>query len=399
MSDDKKIKVILHRGARQIGGVCTEIATENTRLLFDFGSPLEGEGNQDILEIDGVTRGDVNCDAVFLTHYHGDHVGEIPRIMADIPVYMQKTARRILEAQQEHKVSVGQKVWAKDIKELTEGIPVAIKDLKVTPLASDHSASNSVMYLVEGYEKKILITGDYRLHGFNREKLMRTFERLKNVDLMITEGTNILRSSPYYEDEPSVKKKFAEVFSEFKYVFLLTSSSNIDRIVSFTRSVPGGEYPLVDDYQKNLLAIADEDREGEMKSKKSTQFIVRKTLARGEKAGFGMVIRTSEKFRSIVKEFVTKYPEDTCLIYSMWKGYKDFTGVNDILDLCKDKICIKSIHVSGHITKEDLELAIETVAPKKLIIHHTSAKEEEKKLIIPDDIEQIHMLDGLMYEL
>jgi ribonuclease J len=39
--DDKKIRVIPHRGMRQIGGVCTEIDTDEARVLFDFGSPLE----------------------------------------------------------------------------------------------------------------------------------------------------------------------------------------------------------------------------------------------------------------------------------------------------------------------------------------------------------------------
>lgn len=60
--------------------------------------------------------------------------------MENIPVYMQKTARRILQAQQEHKESVGQVVWAKGIKELMAGEPITIKDLRITPLASDHSA-------------------------------------------------------------------------------------------------------------------------------------------------------------------------------------------------------------------------------------------------------------------
>ena len=113
MSDSNAIRVRLQRGASQIGGVCTEVFTDQTRIFFDFGSPLEGEGNQEKLNIEGLTQGTVNTDAVFLTHYHGDHVGEIPRIMAGIPVYMHRTARRILQAQQEHKVSIGQIVWAK----------------------------------------------------------------------------------------------------------------------------------------------------------------------------------------------------------------------------------------------------------------------------------------------
>ena len=46
-----RIKVILHRGSHQIGGVCTEIAAGRTRLVFDLGMPMEGEGNQDKLRI------------------------------------------------------------------------------------------------------------------------------------------------------------------------------------------------------------------------------------------------------------------------------------------------------------------------------------------------------------
>ena len=153
---DKQIKVTPYRGMSQIGGVCTEIATDEARILFDFGAPLEDEGNQKPLSIEGVTKGEVGCDAVFLTHYHGDHVGEVPAILAGIPVYMQKTAKRILQAQQEHKVSVGQVVWAQDIQALTEGEAIEIKDIKITPLASDHSAIDSLMYLVEGHDKRIL---------------------------------------------------------------------------------------------------------------------------------------------------------------------------------------------------------------------------------------------------
>ncbi len=248
MSEENKIRIIPHRGAMQIGGVCTEIATDNARILFDFGSPLEGEGRQDVLDIDGVTSGKANCDAVFLTHYHGDHVGEVPNIMADIPVYMHKTARKILQAQQEHKVSVGQIVWAKGIKELTEGVPVVIKDLKITPLASDHSASDSLMYLVESLGKRILITGDYRLHGFYAEKLKNTFENLGHIDLLITEGTNLSRSSSYYRDEQWCVDQFKRIIHDYKYVFLLTSSSNIDRIAAFSRCVSYGKHALADSY-------------------------------------------------------------------------------------------------------------------------------------------------------
>ncbi len=392
MSAENKIRIKPHRGAMQIGGVCTEIATDNARILFDFGSPLVGEGRQDVLDIDGVTSGKTNCDAVFLTHYHGDHVGEVPNIMADIPVYIHKTARKILQAQQEHKVSVGQIVWAKGIKELTEGVPVVIKDLKITPLTSDHSASDSLMYLVEGLGKRILITGDYRLHGFYAEKLKNTLENLGHIDLLITEGTNLSRASSYYKDEQWCEEEFSRILRENKYVFLLASSSNIDRIAAFSRNVPKGKHALADGYQTHVMRIADKEREPEYQSFKIWPYKEEKS-EQYENHGFGMIIRSGERFKPIVKYYFEKHPDKTCLIYSMWSGYESLPDVSEIIECSKEHT--ERVHVSGHITKEDLEQVIEMVNPDKLMIHHTSATDsEEDKLIIPSSTELLHTHDG-----
>ena len=314
------IKVRIQRGASQIGGVCTEVFTDNTRIFFDFGTPLEGEGNQDKLKIEGLNFGKANTDAVFLTHYHGDHVGEVPSINSEIPVYMHKTARKILQAQQEHKVGVGEIVWAKDAKDLSVDEPVTIKDLKITPLASDHSASDSLMYLVEGYGKRILITGDYRLHGFYSDRVRKTFKTIGHIDLMITEGTNLDRESKYNKDEKWVTEEFDKLIKKYKYVFLFTSSSNIDRIAAFSRCVPEGKYVIADEYQQKIQQIADESREEEFKSNK-VLYYSKYLKPKFEELGGGMVVRTGKKFDKIVSYFSDKYPEDTCLIYSMWIGY------------------------------------------------------------------------------
>lgn len=392
MSDENKIRVIPHRGAMQIGGVCTEIATDNARIMFDFGSPLEGEGRQDILNIDGVTKGKANCDAVFITHYHGDHVGEVPNIMLNIPVYMHKTARKILLEQQKHKESIGQIVWAKDIKEIAEGVPIVIKDLKITPLASDHSASDSLMYLIEGYNKRILLTGDYRLHGFYAEKLLNTFRGIGHIDLFITEGTNLSRSSSYYKDEQWCEKEFWRILRDNKYVFLLASSSNIDRIAAFSRCVPTGEYALADGYQTNVMRIADKEREPKYKSNKIWPYKEEKRELY-EKGGFGMVIRAGKRHTPLVKEFFEKYPDKTCLVYSMWKGYETLPDIAELLEYSKGHI--ERVHVSGHITKEDLEQVIEIVRPDKLIIHHTSLNDSINNiLVIPNKTELVHVIDN-----
>ena len=396
MNGEKKIRVIPHRGMRQIGGVCTEIATDEARILFDFGSPLEDEGDQKPLNIEGVTEGDMDCDAVFLTHYHGDHVGEVPRIKAGIPVYMQKTARKILQAQQEHLQSHGAVVWADGAKDLEYGVPVIIKDLKITPIESDHSAIDSLMFLVEGHGKRILLTGDYRMHGFRTERMEKTFREMGHIDLMITEGTNLSKDyKGLYKNENDVVEKFKEIKEKYKYVFLFTSSSNIDRIAAFSRQVPSGQYVIVDEYQQKILKIADEGREKEYKSHKVLYYS--DYLNEGmENRGFGMVVRSGEKFKDIVQKYFDQYPNDTILIYSMWSGYRSLPGVKEILDIATRQ---ETVHVSGHITKEDLEHVIDIVRPEKLMIHHTNADDvEEGELVIPDDSKLLPIADGVVIE-
>ena len=55
----------------------------------------------------------------------------------------------------------------------------------------------------------------------------------------------------------------------------------------------------------------------------------------------------------------------------------------------------KTVHVSGHITKEDLENVIAAVKPKKLIVYHTSAEEEDLTSVeLPPETELLTPADG-----
>ena len=397
MGTDGTVKVKLHRGAKQIGGVCTEICTSNTRLLFDVGSPLE-DAEQELLVIEGVTTGPMDCDGIFLTHYHGDHIGEIDYVDADIPVYMEKYARKILELQQKHMQSLGRALWADTVNEIEIGKTIEIKDLQVTALASDHSAANSVMYLIEGCGKRMLWTGDYRLHGFYREKLEAQLKELGHIDLMITEGTTITRG-----EEPDCKKfdenwvtaQFVKSFKEYKYVFLLTSSSQLDRIAAFSRCVPSGKYMLTDKYQKELMDIYNEKRDVLLKANK-VKFYAENIASKVEVRGFGMAIRANDFFLPIVKYYFENHPSDTCMIYSMWSGYRDKPKIEQMLSYAMGKE--RTVHVSGHVIKEDLEYVIGVIKPIKLIVHHTDARGSiEENFISPQGVELINVIDGEFY--
>ena len=104
------MEIIIHRGTHQIGGCVTEIKTEETRIIIDIGTPLPGsktenEGDaaeENIIAIPGVmvpadSRSDSvkPCDGVFVTHYHGDHIGNIDALLRDVSLYMGPATKKI----------------------------------------------------------------------------------------------------------------------------------------------------------------------------------------------------------------------------------------------------------------------------------------------------------------
>jgi ribonuclease J len=377
-----KIRVIIHRGTHQIGGTCTEIATGRTRLLFDLGSPLEGDEKQAALSVDGVTSGRKHCDGLFLTHYHGDHIGEVQNVLDDIPVYMTAASKEILHVQQTYLYKKTAQ-WVTDAREITPGVPVTFEDLTVTPIASDHSAFMSVMYLVEGFGKKILLTGDYRLHGQYADNVENSLKQLAPVNLLITEGTNLTRGGFAVSRETEVQDRFRELLAKYKYVFLLPSSGNLDRIADFSRCVPRGKYMLTDDYQKKLLDIQNQYCPGEEYKAHKVIVYGENLAAKTEQRGFGMVIRANDYFKSIVRYYFNKYPSDTCLIYSMWSGYKEKPNMKEFLGCFEN--CY-TVHVSGHVTREDMIRTIDLVKPRWIIINHTEADKAAKDMLQSDNI-------------
>ena len=92
------MKLTIHRGTHQIGGCVTELCTATTRIFIDFGSELpDADGTEPgpPLNIPGLTEPGLPCDGVFFTHTHGDHIGEIDRLLPNVPLYLGETSREI----------------------------------------------------------------------------------------------------------------------------------------------------------------------------------------------------------------------------------------------------------------------------------------------------------------
>ena len=156
------MKLCIHRGTHQIGGIAAEISTASTRILIDMGDELSLDPNfvSAPLNIPGVTDGNGHCDAVLFTHYHGDHAGQMLRIRPEIPIYAGALAKDIMRLSAERG---GQKNEAlckriETIRTFSAGMPFLIGDIQITPFCIDHSACDSYLFLIEADGKRLLYT-------------------------------------------------------------------------------------------------------------------------------------------------------------------------------------------------------------------------------------------------
>ena len=366
MKNNLEVNVIVHRGTSQIGGCCTEIRTSNTRIIIDMGQPLPEE-EQSELVIDGVTFGITDCDALFVTHYHGDHIGQIRNILPQIPIYMSRSTFEIIEAYRKHG-GFDDYLSNRDIRYIEDGISIQIKDIEIIPIASDHSSFEPFMFWIKANGKQILHTGDYRLHGLYSKTIKKELTRIRGIDLLITEGTTLTRHDKKYLSEMDMVNKFRDLNEKYKYVFLLTSSGNIDRLAGFSMSIPKGKYFIVDEFQNELLDIVNkENRACGYEFKKKTVYGKNLTESFATR-GFGMVVRANGNFQKLVEKYASEYPKDTCLIYSLWSGYKTMPNIEAMLGVIEN---VFFLHSSGHIVGEDFVEMLENVNPRKVLVIHT----------------------------
>ena len=167
--------------ADQIGGCVTLISTDTTKICIDFGENLPGSKHKEALEVEGLTSGEVQYDAVFFTHYHGDHIGRFNKILPGIPLYMSQMCRyallNIYHALAKHDAQYKTQIEILEDKTRNHVLwpqqAVQVGDIKVTPYTIDHSAEAAMMFLIETPDKRILHMGDFRTHGFMGEKLKK----------------------------------------------------------------------------------------------------------------------------------------------------------------------------------------------------------------------------------
>ena len=375
------MNIIIHHGTHQIGGSAIEISTASTRIVLDFGNELSlDEKYMPInLEIDGVTKGILDCDGIVISHYHMDHLGQLTSALPEIPLYMGELSKEIaiISAEYQDKDLYLRLLGANTFR---GGEAFTIGNIHIRPLVIDHSAADSYMFVIEAEGKRVLYTGDFRMHGLRHhilEKLVNTY--IGEVDVLITEGTSLSRDAEECISEAAVLEDISSYIQDGKYVFVMCSSTNIDRIMGIWQNMPTDKVLICDAYQKKILdtVINNVYYESSLYRRHDSPLVLNKGPYPKYYMDYGFVslVRGTEYFISHIKEFPK---DDVRIIYSMWTGYiEENLLLKNLLNTYPFYIC----HASGHVSKDDLVQLIELVDPDIVIPVHTDIPEKLERIV------------------
>lgn len=380
------MNITIHRGANQIGGCITEIASDNAKIFIDFGSNLPGSQKEE-LKAEDIERMTANADAIFYTHYHGDHVGLHHLIPNHVKQYMGAGAIDVMrckyEALSRHQDFSQQLAATERMIPFKERERIVVSNsIVVTPYFVSHSAFDAYMFLIECEGKRILHTGDFRRHGYLGKGLFPTLGKyIGKVDLLITEGTMLGRQQETVVTEQQIQQNTIQALRQHKYIFALCSSTDIDRLASFHAACKATERLfLVDDYQNKVLKVFSEysgkksplynfDHSFELQGHKA--YRIEKISKYLRDKGFLMPVRMTSSW--LIEDMMQVFTDEApWLIYSMWNGYAEENGKNTLENVVAIRHLFgnrifdgvkEGFHTSGHADIQTLQEVCKTVNP------------------------------------
>lgn len=382
------MNVHIHRGQNQIGGNIIEVATSHTKILLDAGLELADSDGQSFPKIPELFDY-AGFDAVFISHYHGDHIGLAYHAHKDIPIYLGEASYRIIQAADRYRRV--KTLTPKDF--LHHNQKITIGDISVTPYLCDHSAFDSYMLLCEADGETVLYTGDFRANG------RKSFDALlsvlpQNVDKLLCEGTTLTRGNYVAVREIELEKQAVDLFCKTTGpVFVLQASMNIDRIVTMYRAAKQSHRIFLEEIYMAEIATAAGENIPNPNFEDVYAFITspaKYSMLTKYKHRAGKSLIANRPFVMCVRNSMLRYLkslaqamsfENGLLIYSFWNGYRETEQMKIFLSECETLgLKIITLHASGHADENTLKKLIETVKPKTLLPIHTANAERFSKI-------------------
>ena len=400
----------IHRGTHEIGGSCVEICSDKTKILIDLGMPLDYDKRSREEQTEIRHNAEEWCkgaDAIFLSHAHADHYGFLDLLPQDTPIYATEESFAMLALDG---ILDDDPTKHLEKRPLTSGQSCEVADIKVTAYIVDHSAYGACAYLIECDGKRILYSGDIRLHGV-KGVLYRNLP--KDVDYLLLEGTNILRAKNN-PTERDIENQFVEAFNDAPDALHLIwcSAKNIDRICALFRAcIRCGKTLAIDPYTANVLAavaqlnpkIPTATTAEQMKVYFPPHLTARLTQRnqpqyiyslnpKQNKVSYDDFARSPEHYVMFVRPTVLTYLQrikapHIRLVKSIWNGYWDEPNTERFRHWVEEHCeAVKDIHSSGHADTQSLQRLVEHIRPQTIVPIHTDAPKQFSDIFVNDNV-------------
>jgi ribonuclease J len=416
--------VCVHRGTRQIGGTCIELACEGQRILLDLGLPLDA-GDDDpasfLPEIAGVRAADPSLLALVLSHGHADHWG-LSIYTSHLPIITGAATRRMLRAAAPFVPrAIPEGIDAPGLPDLVNRKTIQAGPFRITPYLVDHSAYDAYALLVEANGRRLFYSGDLRAHG----RKAALFERLvahppKPIHAMLMEGSSLGRLQPgqAFPSENEIEAQMVESFRQPGFVGVCASAQNIDRVVSIYRACKRtGRTLILDLYALEVLAATGNEmipRAGSPNVKVYVPEYQRRRIKDTERFNIvdrykqhriyretlqNIIGRTVMLFRPAMVTDIDLTPgawTDARMIWSQWNGYLQAEASQAFQAKLADRgVPLEIVHTSGHASIADLKRLADAMAPEVLVPMHTFEGDKYQELFVQNVIRRA---DGEWWE-
>jgi len=225
--------------------ILPEIAGLDDRRLKYYAELARGKVGYEVIE---PSDAETDIDDVYVSHVHSDHSKLCSLLGSRSTIHMGELATDLFirNAGLSSRLDLFSKLFFRDAKSgkarnkyqpFADGEKIVVGGLEILPVAVDHSTPSSFGFIITCPTGTVAYTGDIRFHGA-AGKLSREFiqeVRSREVDLLITEGTNMGEARPQGEADVG---KFASSLIERSnragncLTLVKVSPSDIDRISS-----------------------------------------------------------------------------------------------------------------------------------------------------------------------
>jgi ribonuclease J len=434
------VKFNFFGGINEIGGNKILLEDKDTRVFLDFGLSfayekryfsgylcarnvngagdylefgllpnLKGLYAKEMIKNTKVKYEEPLFDALILSHAHIDHIGYLPFIHEEIPVFCGECTKTIIDAMQASgRINLGKHNYHtfRTSKKITIGA------LEIEPIHVDHSIPGAYGFIISTSNGTIVYTGDLRLHGPASKMTNDFVESAANHDpiAMISEGTRVCPTEErlVLNSETEVKKQCNEVVANVSNLVIATFySRDIDRLRTLYQVAKENDRKFVIPFRKaHLLSMLRNDPRLEIPDIQKDDTIV--FYMKRKKTGEYLETDYYKWERPLLTKAVTydyirknqskvllnlDLPEFTELIdikpssgghfiHSMSEPFSEEDLDKEVMHRWLNHFDLEfhQIHASGHCPRQHLKKVVDKIEPKQIMPVHTEHPEIFKQL-------------------